>query len=364
MTDEAQPRSSILQRITSFITANGTAPVDQRTNRQELNQTQIYYSTLTRQFALTLSLASIIASLGLLANSTVAIVGAMLIAPLMKPIMSLSYGLARADWRMNLRSIITLSAGVILTVLVAMLTETVIDLHEPTTQIMLRTQPSLIDLGIAIAAGVAAALATTHRNVADTLPGVAISVSLVPPLCVTGISLSIEAWELSMGSAMLFAVNLVAIVLSAMIVFVAEGYGLVKRGLIGFAAVLIFIGLLLFPLSKALDVLRADDIAQGVVEQYLQEQFQVNKTVHPNDLSRLITTLMPDHVVVFLEVDSPAWAMTEVEARQIHQRLETAFEKPVNFKMQLLLTREIRIYEHAVPEGAAEYGLKDLVPRR
>jgi uncharacterized membrane protein len=163
---------------------------------------------------------------------------------------------------------------------------------------------------------------------------------------------------------MLFVVNLVAIVLSAMIVFVAEGYGLIKRGLIGFAAVLIFIGLLIFPLSKALDVLRADDVAQQVVEQYLHEQFQVNNTVHPNDLSRLITTLMSDHVVIFLEVDSPDWAMTEVQAREIHKRLTAAFDKPVNFKMQLLLTKEMRIYEHDVPEGAAEYGLKDLVPRR
>ena len=194
-----------------------------REDEKVLHKSQVSYSALTSQFLLVLTLSTSIASLGLMADSAVAVVGAMLIAPLMKPILAYAYGIVAADWRLQLRAAITMFAGVFVTMFVAGLAEKIIGLRGPTEQIMSRTQPSLIDLGVAIAAGVAASLASTRRNIADTLPGVAIAVALVPPLCVAGIGFSEGNWHVGWGATLLFAVNLVAIVLAAAIVFFAEG---------------------------------------------------------------------------------------------------------------------------------------------
>lgn len=349
----------------SFMLADGEARADKRESEPALLQSQIAYSALSRQFAITLSLATLIAAFGLMADSTVVIVGAMLIAPLMKPIMALAFGVVISNRRLCVRSLITIAVGILATILVAMISEAALGLREPTTEIMSRTQPTLIDLGIAIAAGVAAALASTRRNVADTLPGVAIAVSLVPPLCVAGIGLSIGAWTIAEGAAMLFAVNLVAIVLAATAVFLVEGFGSLRLAWRGIAIFIVIAAALSSPLDKALNTLRADDLAQKVIEDYLHEQYLINEIVHPNDLSRLSTIMAPDHVFVFLEVKSPEEILTDAEGEELHRRLTTAFKMPVNLKVQLLLSKELKIYASRLPDGSMpDYGRSDLIPRR
>jgi uncharacterized hydrophobic protein (TIGR00271 family) len=349
----------------AFLGAEGEARIDQREDAAVLHGTQVWYSALSLQFLLILALASTIASLGLMADSAVAIVGAMLIAPLMRPILAVAYGLVTASPVLLARAMVTLAVGVLTTVLIAWLMEQILGLREPTVEILARTRPSLIDLGVAIAAGTAAAIASVRRNVADTLPGVAIAVALVPPLCVSGIALSIGAFEQAWGAALLFAVNLVAIVLSAIVVLLVDGYGALRRA---WAGILLMVGLAIVvsvPLATGLRQLEADDVAQRVVEAYLHEHYRINQAVHPNDLSRLDVLLFPDHVFVFLEIKSPAGGFTEAQASELQTALTQRLGRPVNLKVQLLLTNEFLLYPHRSPDGGLPlYGKDDLIPRR
>lgn len=366
MQQPPEEEPTFLGRITGFMRAEGESRDDQREVEEDLRATMVAYSTLTSQFAMILTLSSAIGSLGLMADSAVAIVGAMLIAPLMKPILAYAYGIVTADGWLQIRAAITLAAGILITILVAGLVEMVVGLRGPTTQIMSRTHPSLIDLGVAVAAGLAASMASVRRNVADTLPGVAIAVALVPPLCVSGIGFSIGAWSVGGGATLLFAVNLVAIIITSAAVFLIDGHGQMRRASHGFMFLItVAAAALAFPLTHAMNQLRADDLAQETVETYLLEQFPKNQTVHPNDLSRLDTLWYSDHVFVFVEIKASQSDFTKENGLELQRRLHAAFEKPVNLKVQLLLSAEFRIYPHKLPGDAKlEYGVDELVPRR
>lgn len=181
MSTGSQTARHPLRRLVAFLRGEGETGLVRREDPTVLLAMQVSYSALSLQFLLILGLASTIASLGLMADSAVAIVGAMLIAPLMRPILAIAYGVVTGNPRMLSRAVVTLSIGVLTTVLLAWLMEQLLGLREPTTEILARTRPSMIDLGVAVAAGIAAGLASVRRNVADTLPGVAIAVALVPP---------------------------------------------------------------------------------------------------------------------------------------------------------------------------------------
>ncbi len=138
-----------------------------------------------------LALAACIATLGLIADSAPAIIGAMIIASLMAPIMSLAFGIVLFERPLIVRSILTVIAGVILVVGFAYVSILIIGLRITGPEILNRTAPTLLDLGIAVAAGAAAAFAYTRRSIINSIAGVAIAGALVPPLAVTGIGLAL-----------------------------------------------------------------------------------------------------------------------------------------------------------------------------
>ncbi|MBO7941695.1 DUF389 domain-containing protein, partial [Streptomyces sp. S9] len=126
-----------------------------------------------------------IATLGLLQNSVAVIIGAMLISPLMGPIIELGMGLATFDLRTIRGSLAALAAGVAAALLIAVAIVIVSPLQEPTAEILARTQPTLFDLLVAVFSGLAGAYATVTRK-GETIVGVAIATALMPPLAVVG----------------------------------------------------------------------------------------------------------------------------------------------------------------------------------
>jgi len=366
MSDRLSQASGYLRQVVGFMRADGETYVDQREDKEKLRRTQVSYSALTWQFVIILSLSSSIASFGLMADSAVAIVGAMLIAPLMKPIIAYAYGVVTGDLKLILRASITLLTGVLITMLVAGLMEKAVGLRGPTSEIMARTQPTLIDLGVAIAAGIAASLATVRRNIADTLPGVAIAVALVPPLCVAGIGFSLGAMSTGWGATLLFGVNLIAIVLAASVVFLIDGYGSLRHASRARLLIIFLLACVLsLPLTTALRQLRADDLAQETIEAYLHEQYPKTQAVHPKDLSRVDAIWYPDHVFVFAEIKASESEFTEETCRDLNKRLSAVLDGPVNLKVQLLLSNEIKVYPYRRPgSNLPNYGGEDLVPRR
>ncbi len=185
-------------------------------------------SHLARFFVL-IVLSTLLAAFGLAANSVAVIIGAMLVAPLMTPILATAAALLLADMKILLSSAAVIAAGVLMAIGTSMVV-TFIGLQNFTTvyslpsEILGRTQPSLLDLGVAIAAGLAGGYVLTHPKASSSLPGVAIAVALVPPLATVGILLEIGARAQAGGAFLLFLTNLFAIVLSAIVVMLLSGF--------------------------------------------------------------------------------------------------------------------------------------------
>ncbi|MEZ5992715.1 MAG: TIGR00341 family protein [Planctomycetota bacterium] len=354
-----------MSRLIDFLRAKGASPVKAPESAVMLLQKQQGNSSLNARFVTMLGLACAIAALGLMADSAVVVIGAMLIAPLMKPITSLSYGIVTGNLKLSLRSTITLFVGMAITLLVSAGCEFLFELRGPTAEILSRTHPTLIDLGIAVAAGVAATVAVSRSDVADSLPGVAVAVSLVPPLCVTGIGLSNGEWEIALGSFQLYAVNLCAILLCAGIVFLIDGYGKVVKAVPGLFVVVVFIGLLAPSLYVSMQSLKYDDLSQETVLGFLREKYPKNQTAHPNDLREVDVIVMEDHVFVYVRIEAPRDAFDEVELQELFDRIAAELDKPLNLKIQFVLTDEIVMYPYKEGDAYKQlYGAGDYIPRR
>ncbi len=181
---------------------------------------------LVRFWAL-LTMAAAIATFGLYADSVATVIGAMIVAPLMLPIMGLAFGISVGDRKAIGTSILVGLSGIATAILVGYLISFIMpSAFDPTAngQIMARTSPRLVDLLAALATGLAGAFAIGRKDVSDTLPGVAIAISLVPPLANVGILLGAGRVDLAMGSLLLFGTNYFAILLTGSFVFGVMGY--------------------------------------------------------------------------------------------------------------------------------------------
>jgi uncharacterized hydrophobic protein (TIGR00271 family) len=185
----------------------------------------------SRDFVLLVILSCVIATFGLVLNSSAVVIGAMLIAPLMSPILAFSLALVRGDARRAGEAAVSVVLGSALSIgLSALLGQLVSTsqfnfLAQVPTEVVSRTQPTLFDLTIALAGGAAAAYALAQPNLSATLPGVAIATALMPPLCVVGIGISQGRSDIYSGAILLFLSNLVAIFFASGIVFAGFGFG-------------------------------------------------------------------------------------------------------------------------------------------
>ncbi len=215
---------------------------------------------LTRFFIL-LILAASIATFGLLADSVATVIGAMIVAPLMLPIMGVAFGVGLGDRKIILSSLTVSILGILTAIAVGFLLTLPLNsviFVEANTQIMVRTAPRLIDLLAALATGLAGAFAIGRKDVSDTLPGVAIAISLVPPLANVGILFANGRPNLAMGSLLLFVTNYLAILLTGALMFTLMGFPnayrasysqRAKRTAVAIAAVLL--ALIILPLGTA-----------------------------------------------------------------------------------------------------------------
>ena len=174
-----------------------------------------------------LVLSAVVATAGVLSDSTATVIGAMIIAPLSTPIMGVALGIVRRSSAVTRRAAAYTFSGAVVVVAIGALFSLVIpggvDLLND-SQIASRTSPGLVDLVSAVATGFAGAVAFARRDVASVLPGVAIAISLVPPLAVVGVCLGQGAVTLALGALVLFTSNFVALVLAGMLVFTSAGY--------------------------------------------------------------------------------------------------------------------------------------------
>lgn len=173
------------------------------------------------RFWILLILASVIASAGVLADSTATVIGAMIVAPMMLPIQGTMLSVVLADRTNLVRSIILMVTGALASIgvgFVVGLLAVYPVVASTNSQVAGRVSPGLVDLLAALATGAVGSIALIRKDISDTLPGVAIAISLVPPLCVAGLTLESGALSESLGAVLLFLTNVAAILLSGVVV--------------------------------------------------------------------------------------------------------------------------------------------------
>ena len=181
-------------------------------------------------FFLMVVLSCSIATLGLITDSPAVIIGAMLVAPLMSPIVGIGLASITGEARLAEASVSALLRGAFLAILLAIIMTFVnrylplVVLQELPAEVVSRTHPSPIDLVIAMAGGLAAAYAMTRKNLSAALPGVAIATALMPPLCTIGIGIALGRWDVAGGASLLFITNTITIAFAAALVFFLRGF--------------------------------------------------------------------------------------------------------------------------------------------
>ncbi|MGY5450049.1 TIGR00341 family protein [Agarivorans sp. MS3-6] len=215
---------------------------------KELYQLLRDNATTSPAFLTLMVLSTLLATIGLYASSAPVIIGAMILAPLMAPIISLSMALTRQDPSLMTASIRTLTTGLCVALGFAATASFIIPMELVTPEIAARLSPNLLDLGVAIISGIAGAYAHARIDAAKSLAGVAIAVALVPPLAVAGIGLGWLDISVASGALLLFLTNLAGIVFSAALTFLALGYAPFTRAKKGLAIALVAVALVSVPL--------------------------------------------------------------------------------------------------------------------
>ena len=207
---------------------NNTLKISKTTQVRVVSEL-IESSRLDADFYLMLVLSAVVVTLGLIVGSTAVVIGGMLITPLLTPILTLALGLVIADRTVIWRSarIILQSLGIVLGVAVTL--GFLFPLKNPNGEIDLRLISNIPYFLIAFAAGLAATFSWTHKKLSAMLPGVAIAVSLLPPLSVVGIGVANLSIAMVRGSLLLFLLNLFGVVLGSMLIFSLLNFNRAKK---------------------------------------------------------------------------------------------------------------------------------------
>jgi uncharacterized hydrophobic protein (TIGR00271 family) len=203
--------------FTNLLRQNRFRPADVPRFRDKLFHEGDRRRPYLERFSVLLFLATVIATAGVIGDSTATVIGAMIVAPLMTPIMATAAALIMGDMGRAARALALVGLGtagvVLLSWLIGTLSPAFIDFAN-NAQITGRVSPRLIDLLAALASGAAGAFCLSREDVSDSLPGVAIAISLVPPLCVVGLALSSGEMDAALGAGLLFTTNFLAILLA------------------------------------------------------------------------------------------------------------------------------------------------------
>ncbi|WP_370594139.1 DUF389 domain-containing protein [Synechococcus sp. BIOS-E4-1] len=254
---------------------------------RQLHRSHMRDATLDEVFIVLSVGASLISTLGLLANSTAVVIGAMVVAPWIMPLRAAAFAILLGEVRLLGRSLRTLLAGVLSTTLLSFLLGSVAGLPRFGTEVLTRTEPNLLDLGIALVAGGLATYAKLRSDAVSSLAGTAIAVALVPPVCVMGLLLSHQNWSQASGAGLLFATNLLGILTGGLVLMAWQDSEFRQKLLRSQLSVASFTltGLLLIPLGGSFIGLLNQanrENRRSMVEQTVRK-FLVNKTLTFSD---------------------------------------------------------------------------------
>jgi len=291
-------------------------------------------------FYVMLTLATIIASLGLQLNSPSIIIGAMLMAPLMSALMGISLGVVQGDLsllRIGLRST---STGILMVLAVSTTVGLLLPLEQITNEMLGLSQPTLYDLGVALVAGAAAGYSNSRREVAVALSGVAVAVALVPPLSTAGIAISAGSGQLALGAFLLFTTNLVAIVAASSLIFLWMGFRpaspeqmparIFRGGVLGTIV-------LLLTITTILAILTVRSVQNTLFRNAVQNSLdQVIAEVPGVDLVEWSAQETQDRTIELEATVRTARDITRAEAIQLQESLAARLQRPVALSLVVI----------------------------
>jgi uncharacterized hydrophobic protein (TIGR00271 family) len=304
-------------------------------------------------FFVMIALAAAIATFGLLQNSPAVIIGAMLVAPLMAAIFGLSLGVVRGDLRLLRRAGSATLRGMLLAVAVSALLGFLVPAATPGSEILNRTAPTLLDLGVALASGAAGAYALSRKGVSAALPGVAIAAALVPPLGTIGIGLALGQGSIAGGASLLFLTNLVAITAAGGLVFLWLGFrpipGKEARARV-FQGGMVGTVLLLVAVTIPLGILTARSVREAILNRQLDEAIRTEViAMNRPEVSTLYQVQLDDWRVLGNDgntirlqvwVRSPR-TVSHDEVVQLQERLASSLQRPVALLLSVIPTTRL-----------------------
>lgn len=273
---------------------------------------------LNSAFLVMMILSTLIATFGLFSDSSPVIIGAMILAPIISPIVSFSMGMVRYDKDMLKTGLITIIVGTLVSLLFAAIIAILIPMKVHTAVIDARLSPTLLDLGIAVISGIAAAYAHAKEGIAKSLAGVAIAVALVPPLAVAGIGIGWWDWEVFSGAFLLYLTNLAGIILFSGLTFLILGFAPFKRAKLGLIYGLLIILLVAVPLSFSFYRIKEEALITS----------QLEGTSINGVILRNVKVRFGKNLNISLKLVAPK-PLEAVEMKKIKDQIEVQIDKPI-----------------------------------
>ncbi|MCE0557762.1 TIGR00341 family protein [Motilimonas sp. E26] len=286
-------------------------------------------ATASPAFLTLMVLSTLLASIGLYASSAPVIIGAMILAPLMAPIISLAMAMTRQDPSLLVCSLRTLATGLFMALLFSSFASFIMPMEVVTAEIAARLSPNLLDLGVAVISGIAGAYAHARIDAAKSLAGVAIAVALVPPLAVTGIGLGWLDWHVAWGALLLFLTNLAGIVFAASLTFLTLGFAPFTRAKKGLSIALLAVAIVSIPLVFSF--------------MRLSEEAKIVQALEGKEIGsvilRHIQARANEPIELSLQIVTPA-ALTGADLDTIKDVVEGKLNRDVIMEAQVVIRRE------------------------
>lgn len=287
-------------------------------------------SEIHASYLVLMVLSTMLAAIGLYQSSTAVVIGAMLLAPLMAPIVSLAMGLLRHDTKLAASSLLTIFVGIIIALLAAMLISLLFPHNPVTPEMQARINPSLLDIGVAIVAGIAGAYTKSNRDILGSLAGVSIAVALVPPLAVAGIGLGMGDFEFFYLAFLLFFTNLVGITLAATLTFRILGFSPAIRNKKGVVIVALLLLVISIPLYFSYQHIVETTILE---ENWRHERFLIGDKYLIVRKAQLLQQKGQDLLFVRVLVREP---LTRSDLNQLRKKLQSNFTEALSIRVQVL----------------------------
>ncbi len=298
---------------------------------EQLHRSHMRDAALDEVFIVLSIGASLICTLGLLADSPAVVIGAMVVAPWIMPLRAATFAILLGEVRLLGRSLRTLLVGVSISTLLSFILGWLAGLPQLGSEVLTRTMPNLLDLGIALVAGGLATYAKLRSDAVSSLAGTAIAVALVPPVCVMGLLLSHQRWSDAYGAGLLFTTNLLGILTGGLVLMAwkdSEFRHVLRRSRLSVASFTLT-GMLLIPLGGSfIGLLRQGEVEETVRKILVKETLTFSDP-ELVDIQQIDIDWDKEQIRIIVRVtdpDLPSFKQVTLVQEEINKRLKSNFQ--------------------------------------